>query len=249
VVNESWVKRYSPDQPAIGRQIMVEQILPSRRGLGPTRAWEIVGVVGNEKANGLENAFDYGAYGTFAQSPVLGVGLVAKGSGDTGALIKAVQEAVLRVNKNQALDRPMSVERMKAESLISRRLSTTLLAGFAMLAMLLACAGIYGLLSFVTARRTQELGIRAALGASRGDLLRMVIGGGVRPVLVGIVVGLAGALALARFIAAMLFATDPIDIPNLLSVGALFLTVALAACAIPAWRAARIDPMSALRQD
>ena len=124
-----------------------------------------------------------------------------------------------------------------------------LLGGFAFLAMLLASTGIYGVLSFVTAGRTQELGIRAALGASRGDLMRMVVGGGSIPVLAGIVLGLGGAVGLTRFIRSMLFATSPLDVTNLLAVAALLAAVALGACFVPAWKAARVDPMSALRQD
>jgi len=133
--------------------------------------------------------------------------------------------------------------------MMPRRLTTSLLGGFALLAMLLACAGIYGVLSFVTARRSQEMGIRAAMGASRADLIRLVIGGGSIPVIAGIAVGLGGSLALARFIEAMLYATKPIDVPTLLGVSALFLAVALAACFVPAWRASRVDPMTALRQE
>ena len=105
------------------------------------------------------------------------------------------------------------------------------------------------MLSFVTAKRTQELGIRAALGASRWDLLRMVVAGGAAPVIAGLIIGLAGAMALSRFIQSMLFQTSPIDAPSLAGVATLFLAVALTACLVPAWRAARIDPMSALRQD
>lgn len=113
----------------------------------------------------------------------------------------------------------------------------------------IAGAGIYGVLSFVTARRTQELGIRAALGASRTDLMRMVVGSGTIPVLIGIVIGLAGAMSLARFIQALLFETSPLDAINLIAVSALFLSVALAACLVPAWRASRIDPATALRSE
>jgi putative ABC transport system permease protein len=252
VVNESFVQRYFPDrtaQAALGERILVEKILPTRRGLGPQIAWEIVGVVADEKGRGLEATSDIGAYASFAQNPVVGLGLVARGAGDSAALIKAIQAAVWRVNKDQVLDRPATVTQLKVESMAGRRLPMMLLGGFAALAMLLACAGIYGVLSFVTAMRTQEIGIRAALGASRVDLLRMVIGNGATPVIAGIVLGLAGAMALARFLQSMLFQTSPIDAPSLIAVGALFLAVALAACFVPAWRAARIDPMSALRQE
>ena len=249
VVNESFVRRYYPGQNAIGKRILVEQILPSRRGLGPQVAWEIVGVVADEKGRGLENPNDIGAYAAFAQSPVVGLGLVASGAGDPGLLIKSIQRAVLRVNKNQVLDRPTTVAQLKADSMIDRRLPTMLLGGFALLAMLLACAGIYGVLSFVTASRTQELGIRAALGATRGDLVRMVLGSGAAPVIAGIAVGLGGAVGLTRFIESMLFQTSPLDPVSLAAVSALFLVVAMAACFVPSWRAARLDPMAALRQE
>ena len=249
VVNESFVRRYSPNQNPIGKRILVEQILPSRRGLGPQIAWEIVGVVADEKGRGLENPDDVGAYAAFAQNPVVGLGLVARGSGDPGLLIKSMQRAVQRVNKTQVLDRPTTVAQLKAESMIGRRMPTMLLGGFALLAMLLACAGIYGVLSFVTANRTQELGIRAALGASRWDLVRMVLGSGTAPVVAGLVVGLGGAIGLTRFIQSMLFETSPIDVLSLSAVSAIFLTVAMAACFVPAWRAAQLNPMSALRQE
>lgn len=249
VVNQSFVRRYLPNREPIGSRILVERILPSRRGLGPLTAWEIVGVVVDEKASGLENPTDVGVYASFAQSPVVGLGLVARGSGDPAMLIKSIQLAVRRVNKYQVLDRPMTVTQLKADSMIGRRLPTYLLGGFALLAMLLACAGIYGVLSFVTAKRTQELGIRAALGASQWDLVRMVIRTGTMPVIVGIVLGFGGAMWLSRFIQAMLFQVSPIDAPSLFGVAALFLTVALVACFVPAWRASRIDPMAALRQE
>lgn len=153
------------------------------------------------------------------------------------------------MNKNQVLDQPRTVEQIKDKSLAERRLPALLLADFALLAMLLACAGIYGVLSFVTARRTQEMGIRAALGASRRDLIRMVVADGTLPVLAEIGVGIGGAIGLARFIQSMLFATKPIDAPTLFGVSALFLFVGSLACFVPAWRAAKIDPMSALRQE
>ena len=249
VVNESFVKAYLPGQNPLGKRILVEKIAPSRHGLGPMTAWEIVGVVADEKADGVDRVEDVGAYASFAQDPVVGLGLVARGTGDAGTLIKSIQRAVWRSNKNQVLDDPKTMEQIKAESLTFRRLPAMLLGGFALLAMVLSCTGIYGVLSFVTAWRKPELGIRAALGASRGALVRMVVGGGSVPVLAGMVLGLGGAAGLTRFIRSMLFATDPLDMTTMVTVAALLLSVALIACLVPAWRASRVDPMSVLRQE
>jgi len=249
VVNESFVKRYFPKENPIGKRILVEKILPTRRGLGPQTSWEIVGVVVDEKGRGLESLTDVGAYASFAQNPVVGLGIVARGGGAGGALIPLVAQAVARVDKTQVLDRARTVEEMRSESMMSRRLTTSLLGGLSLLAMFLACAGIYGVLSFVTARRRHEVGIRVALGATRFAIIRLVVGGGAFPVFIGILVGLGGAIALARFIQSMLFATDPIDPLTLAGVSVLFAAVALIACIVPAWRAARVDPMAALRQE
>jgi putative ABC transport system permease protein len=249
VVNESFVRRYSPNANPLGRRILVERILPTRRGLGPLTAWEIIGVVADEKATGLENLTDVGAYASFAQNPVVGLGLVARGIGEPAMLIKAIQRAATNVNKFQVLDRPMTVAQLKADSMVGRRLPTYLLGGFALLAMLLACAGIYGVLSFVTAKRTQEIGIRAALGASQADLVRMVLRTGTVPVVIGLAIGLAGALWLSKFIQSLLFQVSPIDPISLSAVAVIFLGVAFLACFVPAWRASRIDPMMALRQE
>jgi len=247
VMNESFVKRNYPNEDPVGKRVRVSKLLPGRSGLGPLVAWEIVGVVGDEKT-GLENDAGMGAYASFAQNPTIG-GIVAKTSGDPDALIRAMAQAVLKVDKSQVLVGASTIEERKSGSLRPRRWIMSLLVAFALLAMILASAGIYGLLSFVTARRTHEMGIRAALGASRAAIIRLVVGGGVRPVLVGILVGLGGAIGLSRFIKSMLFATDPIDALTLAAVSILFAVVALVACIVPAWRAARVDPMTALRQE
>ena len=197
----------------------------------------------------MESPVDVGAYASFAQNPVVGLGIVARGSGDGRGLINDVARAVTKVEKTQVLDRAATVEQMRDESMMGRRLTTSLLGGLSLLAMLLACAGIYGVLSFVTARRRHEMGIRTALGASRGDVVRLVVGGGSLPVFIGILVGIGGAAWLTRFIRAMLFATEPIDVSTLAVVSVIFAIVALVACIIPAWRAARVDPMAALRQE
>lgn len=249
VVNESFVKRYFPDGVALGKRILVEKIVVTNRGLGPKTAWEIVGVVADERARGLENLTDIGTYASFHQNPTVGMGLVVKTQGDPHALIRPITEAVTHLDKTQVIDRLRTVEEWKRLSMMSRRLTTSLLGALALLAMLLACAGIYGVLSFVTAQRGHELGIRAALGATRTRLMRLVLQGGLWPVGAGLAAGLAGALALGRFIRAMLFETEPVDIPTLLAVSLLFVAVAVAACLMPAWRASAADPMVALRHD
>ena len=142
-------------------------------------AWEIVGVVVDEKGQRAGEARPTSA--PMPASPRVRSSASAWSRGAAAirrCSIKSIQHAVQRVNKYQVLDRPMTVAQLKADSMIGRRLPTYLLGGFALLAMLLACAGIYGVLSFVTANRTQELGIRAALGASPSDLVRMVIAAG-----------------------------------------------------------------------
>jgi hypothetical protein len=137
---------------------LVDGVLPKSAGypeperivqiwLGPQTAWEIVGVVMDEKGRGLESANDIGAYASFAQNPVVGLGIVAKGAGDGGALIQSVARAVTKVEKTQVLERARTVEEMKVEGLMGRRLTTSLLGGLSVLAMLLPCAGIYGVLS------------------------------------------------------------------------------------------------------
>jgi hypothetical protein len=126
VVNESFVKAYLPGEKALGKRILVEKIAPSRHGLGPLAAWEIVGVVADEKADGVDQVQDVAAYASFAQDPVVGLGLVARGTGDAGTLIRSIQMAIWRFNKNQVLDAPMTMERIKEESLTFRRLPAVL---------------------------------------------------------------------------------------------------------------------------
>jgi predicted permease len=247
VVNESFVRRYLPDRNPIGEQISVRQILPD--GDGPAVPWQIVGLVADEKAEGLETPDDVGVYGTFEQSPRNFLGLVAKGKGDPGALIQAAQRGVARVDPEQVLFWPKPLQAIKDEQIQPRRLITSLMGGFALLALLLAAAGTYAVVAFVTAARTHELGIRAALGASRTHLLWQTMGGVAPPVLVGTALGFAGALALSRVIASLLFATSPRDVPNLLGTAALLVPIALLAGLVPGWRAVRANPLTALRQD
>jgi putative ABC transport system permease protein len=248
VVNETFARRFLRGGDAIGRRVFVEQIITGRRELGPEIPWEVVGVVADEKVGSLDST-SAGIYVTFAQSPIVGVSLLVKGRGEAAGLTRSVQGAVWEVNPSQALDNVRTLEQIKSESVGTTRLQTFLLGLFAVLALLLAAIGIYGVLSYVTAQRTQELGVRAALGASTLDLVRLVVLGAIVPVGTGIVLGLAGSFAATRLIQTLLFETTPTDPATMIGVGLILTTVAIIACYVPARRAASVDPMVALRHE
>jgi putative ABC transport system permease protein len=179
----------------------------------------------------------------------VGISLLAKGRGDPGRLTKSIQQAIWAINKNQALPNAKTLEQIKSDSLGGTRLRTLLLGVFSGLALLLASIGVYGVLSYVTAQRTQELGVRAALGATAWDLIRLVVKGGSVPVATGLVIGIGSALGLTRLLQGLLFETSPTDPATLAGVALTLFGVALTACYLPARRAARVDPMTALRTE
>ena len=246
VVNETFASRQFAAQNPIGQHVLIEQIITGKRQLGPEVAWQIVGVVADEKVNSLDNT-SAGVYVSYAQSPIVGVSLLVKGASSASALIGTVQRAIWALNKNQALPNPTLLEQIKSDSLGQTRLRTLLLAAFALLALLMAAVGVYGVLSYVTAQRTTELGVRAALGATASDLVRLVVRGGTTPVLLGLVIGGYGAIGLTRWLQTLLFEVDPTDPATMAVAGAVLLMVAWAACYVPARRASRVDPMRALR--
>jgi putative ABC transport system permease protein len=246
VINETFARQQFPNQDPIGQHVLIEQIITGKRELGPEVPWEVVGVVADEKVSALDNT-SQGVYVSYAQSPIVGISLLAKGVGEPGQLAKSIQQAIWRTNKNQALPDVRTLESIRTDSVGPTRLRTILLAVFAGVALLLAAIGVYGVLSYVTAQRTQELGVRAALGASAWDLIRLVVAGGVWPVVIGLVLGVGGAFALTRWLEGLLFQTRPNDPITMTFVGAGLMLVALLACYLPARRAARIDPVIALR--
>ena len=247
VINQSMANQYFKGQNPIGQRILIQQILYAQPGLGSEIAWEVIGIVGDEQVNDLNDKMSPGVYVTFDQSPTNFANIVVAQAADLPT--SAISAAVHEVNKNQALEDMQPLDQIKAESVANDRLQTLLLATFAGLALLLAAVGIYGVISYSVTQRTQELGIRAALGASRRGLLALVIGRGMTLAFAGLAIGLAGSLALTQLLSSLLFGISPRDPVTLAAVAAILATVALLACYIPARRAASIDPTIALRYE
>jgi predicted permease len=248
VVNQTMVNKYFKGQEPLGKRILIQQIVTGKHELGPEVPWQLVGVVADEKVDSLDD-FSAGVYVSYKQSPVAFASLAVRGAMDPTRLVKSIQRAVWDLNKNQALEAIKTLEQIKSESLGGNRLRTVLLGIFAGLALLLAAMGIYGVISYSVAQRTHEFGVRAALGASRGDQLKLVLRGGMSLAALGLVIGGLGALGLTRVLQSLLFGVSPRDPATLTLVGVVLGAVALAACYVPARRATRIDPATALREE
>jgi putative ABC transport system permease protein len=249
LINETMVKRYFKNEDPIGKRILIEQIIPAKHALGPEIAWQVVGVVADEKVGDLDDS-SAGVYVATEQSPTTDSGdLVVRGSLDPNTLINAVQNAIWQVNKDQAITDIRTLEQIKSESLGGNRLRTFLLMSFALLALLLAAIGLYGVISYTVTQRTHELGLRSALGASSTNLLSLVMRNGVGLTVLGLVIGFVGALGVTHLLSSLLFEIKPRDPISLALAAAALALVALSASLIPALRAARIDPMVALRYE
>jgi putative ABC transport system permease protein len=247
VINETMARRDFADEDAVGRRILVQQIVPGRTELGDEIAWEIVGVIADEKIGGLADDESGGMYVTNLQSPVYGVSLLVRAGLDVESLTSAVRAAVDAVNKDQVLSQIRTLEQIERDSVVAQRVQSTLFGVFAVVALMLAAVGIYGVISYSVAQRTHEMGIRAALGASAGNLQRLVFTSGMRLTLVGLAIGLVGALAVTRVMSSMLFGVGARDPVTLVAVGVVLTAVAGLACFIPARRVTRVHPNVALR--
>jgi ABC-type antimicrobial peptide transport system permease subunit len=175
--------------------------------------------------------------------------LVVRARDDAAALTTAVRTAVWSVDKDQAISRVATMEELVAQSASERRFAAVLFEAFALAALALAAAGIYGVLAGSVAERTLEIGVRSALGASRRRILALIVGQGVGVTVLGIAIGLGGAFAASRIIGSMLFGVSPLDPVTWLGVVALLMAVAVMACAVPGLRALRVDPASTLRSE
>jgi putative ABC transport system permease protein len=240
VINGAGARLYGGESP-IGKRDR------DRQG----RDWTFVGVVADVKRYGLEIGWQNGEiyHSVFQGDPGGDINLLVRTAGDPLELAPAVRQHIWAINPNLPILDVMSMEQRLAESVAPRRFQMLLFGAFAVLALAIATVGIYGVISFAVSQRTHEIGIRMALGAQASDVLRMVIWRGVRLALIGMVLGLAAALALTRVMKNLLFEVRAMDPATLAGVALLLVGAALIASYIPARRATKVDPLQSLRHE
>ncbi len=248
VVNEAFARRFFPRQNPVGQRLELLATDRSARRGGPGQR-EIIGVVADVRRHALHEAARPAFYLPHAQSPTGAVGLVIRTAGDPDALAEPAKRALWALNGSMPVSGVTTMERLVGESLRERRFLLALLGGFALVALGLAATGIFGIMSYITGERTREIGVRMAFGADRRRVLGLVLRDGVRMAASGLVLGVGGAVVGGRVLGNMLYGVTPID-PVAFGGGVLVLLgVALAATWVPAWRAARLDPVDALRSE
>ena len=243
IVNEALASRYWPNQDVIGKRLGFEDD-PSKQ------AWrEIVGVVGNVKHKRLEAEANPEVYFPYQQLPKNFMSVVVRTSSDPVSMIPAIRSQVFTIDKNQPVFDIMTMDQRLAKSVASSRFVMLLLGTFSVLALGLAAVGLYGAMAYLVTQRTQEIGLRMALGARRIDVFKLVVGKGMRLAIIGTAIGLVASLALTRVMGSLLFEVTPTDALTFVIVSVVLLTVALLACYIPARRATNVDPLTSLRYE
>jgi putative ABC transport system permease protein len=247
IVNETLARRFFAGTEALGQHIVIEGE-SGDNGLPPPR--EIVGIVGDVRHESLDTESGPEYYVPYTQAPEPSMSLVVRSSVDNPETLSAgVRDMIKQMDKDQYVAAIQPMTKLITDSVARRRFNALLTGLFAAVALLLASIGIFGVLNYTVAQRTQEIGLRVALGAQTRDVLRLVLGHGVRLIIFGLVLGLAASFALTRVLAGMLFGVTPTDPVTFVGVSLLLATVALLACYIPARRATKVDPLVALRYE
>jgi len=250
LISQAMAQRFWPGEDAVGKRLTLT--------FAPGKIREVVGIIGDVKLDGLDQPDKNSAiYVPLAQLEVppsgewhsFGLDLVVRTSTPPGDLLPAVTNGIHEIDPEQAVLHTMTMEAFTDESISQQRFNMLLLATFAGLALVLAAMGIYSVLSYAVRRRVREIGIRMALGAQLRDVLRLVVFEGMKPALVGLGIGVIGALLIGRVMASLVFGVKTTDPATFASVSALLAGVALLATAVPAYRATRVDPMRTLRDE
>jgi putative ABC transport system permease protein len=243
IISESLAQRYFGKENPLGKKLIF--------GFPPdsNREREIVGVVGNVRDAGLTQEPGLMMYVPFAQAPFWGGEVVVKSTLPAPAVAGAIREVVAGIDKNLPVTDVETMPGVLQSATAQRRFRTWLLSGFGLVALCLAAAGIFGVVSYSVASRTRELGVRSAIGASPGSIGRMILGQGLRLAMIGLSVGFLAALGLARFLKSEIYGISTYDPLTFSTAVAVLLGVALLACYVPARRAMHVDPVVALRQE
>ena len=244
VVNQEFVRRFFPDgENPLGKHILIAVGTPDQTAIS------IVGVSAAIRRVGPGDKLLPQIFQPLAQSPSSDMTVLLRTASDPRPVVSALRSQVLAIDKELPLSNVATMDDLLAGETAGQRFETAAVGVFAALALLLAGVGIYGVISYMVSQRTHEIGIRMALGAQQGDVLRMVIRDGVFMAGTGIAVGIGGALALTRPLRSLLFEITPTDPATYSAVTVMLVVVALAACYIPARRAMCVDPMVALRHE
>jgi predicted permease len=245
VINQQFVRTYFPNEDPIGKHVKVQW--ESDKG----DPYEVIGVVGDTLYALDKPAGPTMWFPILSGNPVESVDamLVVHSRTDVTALAIPIQKIIAQMDPDLPISKILTMQEIVGESTANSSFSATLVLAFAGLSLLLAAVGLYGVLSYLVTQRTTEIGIRIALGARRGQLLRLVLLDGLRPAFVGLAIGLAASVAVSRLVRSLLYATHPLDGIVFVSVIVTLLFAAAAACLLPAWRATRVDPLQALRAE
>jgi predicted permease len=239
IIDAKFAQRFWPHGDAVGKHLWFD----------PKKPIMIVGVVGVVKQYGLEVDGKIATYFPTRQGPGRGTFLVVRTTSDQAGLSSSIIREIHAVDPSVIVYGVRTMQDRLYDSLARQRFSTTMLGAFAAFALLLAAVGLYGVMSYLVTQSTRDIGILVALGAGRDRILALVLSQGMLLALIGIVAGLAGAAALTRLMASLLFGVSATDVVTFLAVPALLAAVAFSATVIPAWRASSVDPMVALRED
>jgi predicted permease len=244
IVNETLARRYFPSGNAVGRR------LKQGGAERPNNPWmEIVGVVGDVKYSGLNAPPEPAFYLADRQQPFIRRFVIVRTAADPRSALNSIRTAVSALDRDVPVARLHTIEQLMNESVAAPRFRTTLVTVFAILGLVLAAIGIYGVMAYVVSERARELGVRVALGATTRDVMRMVLAEAFALAAAGVVLGVAGAVATTRLMASMLFGVTPTDPATFVSIAAVLMAIALAGSYVPARRAARIDPIATLRSE
>jgi putative ABC transport system permease protein len=239
IVNESFIRQFNLGTNVLGRRLKVSD--------SSRRESEIIGVVKDVKGNDLAAPSRGAMYRTYRQICRGKMTLVIRTQRDPSDVTRSIRAELDQLDKDLPLENIRTMTQLVESSVAQRKLSVRLLSGFAGVALLLAGIGLYGVLAYTVSQRTREIGIRAALGAQRPDVIGLILRQGMKLAGLGILIGLAGAFVLTNFIRSLLFGVAPTDPLTFTVIPLVLATVALVACWLPARRAANVDPMEALR--